>query len=151
MICLRPATEADREALESFVCAPLGVRFQTEVEDFARTLLDWRLEEPGRDVFVLEADGAVAGFVAFEADEDGFFINAAAIHTAAQGRGLGTLMLSSFLADLAAEHPGAYAWWKVDPRNLASCIMSSRVGADDDYPPEIRPHVRYTVVLTPES
>lgn len=92
MIFLRPAVEADRQALEGFACAPLGVEFQTEVEQFVRSALSWRAESRDRDVFVLEVEGLVAGVIAFEQDDDGFFINAAAVHTAAHGHGLGTTM-----------------------------------------------------------
>jgi GNAT superfamily N-acetyltransferase len=68
----------------------------------ARSLWSRALTTPGRRVSVAEVDGRICGVVGFEArDEDGW-VHSLYVAPSAQGSGLGSRLLSSAAAELAA-------------------------------------------------
>lgn len=146
---LRSVAPGDQPELARFECARPGRAFETEVEDFVRSVLQW-LADPegvGREVLVLDAEGEVVGVVVHEDDDGDRFINALAIRADRQGEGLGGLVLRTLLDDLSDRFPGRVATWLVAPANFASHAMSEAAGAEPTSPPETKPYLLYAVGL----
>ena len=149
MTFLRPALRGDREELAQFECARPERQFEIDVEEFVRDAISW-LEDPegvDREVLVLEDSGEIIGVVMHEDDDSDRFINALAIRSDHQGRGLGKLALGTVLDDLAQRYAGHVATWLVAPANFASHAMSEAVGADVTYPPEAKPNALYAIAV----
>ena len=147
MSFLRPALGADQEDLDGFLCARTDSAFEIEVQEFAQELLTWAVGDAHREALVLEVDGSIVGFVAYEDDDGDVFINALGIRADRQGEGLGKMLLLSVLVDLSTSHPGRLATWLVHPANFASHAVSEHVGAVATYPSEDQPYARYAIQL----
>jgi acetyltransferase (GNAT) family protein len=114
-----------------------------------RDAISW-LEDPAgvdREVLVLEDSGEIVGIVMHEDDDGDRFINALAIRSDQQAKGLGRLVLGTVLDDLVQRFAGQVATWLVAPANFASHAMSEAVGADVTYPPETKPNALYAIAL----
>ncbi len=104
--------------------------------------MSW-LEDPegvDREVLVLEDSGEIVGIVMHEDDDGDRFVNALAIRSDNQAKGLGKLVLGTILDDLSRRYAGHVATWLVAPANFASHAMSEAVGADATYPAETKPN-----------
>jgi hypothetical protein len=146
---LRLALEADRAELARFECASPQRSHELEVEAFVRSALDW-LEEPDgvdREVLVLEEDGQILAVVMHEDDDGDRFVNALAVRTDHQCRGLGRQVLAALLFDLSSRYAGSVAIWRVAPANFASHKVSDAVGAVASYPPDVKPFALYAISL----
>ena len=137
---VRPALARDQDGLKSLICSD-GSEAQDDVERwFRRQALAWSFDDPRNHLLVLvrptddEEVEEVIGAIAYEpgADPNEWFVRALAIRRSDQGKQLGRNLMMTCLKDLAEQHPGWVAYWKVDPDNKASIRMSKAVNADRD-------------------
>lgn len=150
---VRDATAVDASAIRQFRCAQSNAVWDTEVEEYARSALEWRAEDPERRVkVIIDDDGALLGLVAYEPIDpddvrDGFFVAFGALVLAAQGRGLGGTVFGLLLNELALEAPGARVVWRVDPHNHRSLRMSERLGYEGLSLAEAKPYLTFVAFL----
>lgn len=157
---LRDATGADAGALESFDLGEQPSVWLDEVTEIVAGLVrsqhDEHQTELDRRVVVAEVDGAVVAVTAHERlDHDTLgplpehrYVMVLAVRVDHRRSGIGSVLLESVLAEMQRDGVRT-ASWLVHPANLASAAFS-RSGfpeADETYPPDERPYVRFTLRL----
>ena len=108
----RRATAADADVVgEVFLGARAGMTYLPDVYTDDETRAFFRSVVASAEVWVVEADGAVAGFAALRGDE----LEHLYVHPRAQGRGLGSALL-----DVAKERrPDGFELWVFQPNEGA--------------------------------
>ena len=157
---LRDATAADAAALESFDLGGQPSAWLDEVAEIVAGLVAWQhdddLSDLDRRVIVADVDGAIVAVTAHERLEhdtlgplvEHRYVMVVAVRADHRRSGIGTALLESVLAEMQREGVRT-ASWLVHPGNLASAAFS-RAGfpeADESYPPDDRPYVRFTLRL----
>ena len=157
---LRDATAADAAALESFDLGGQPSAWLDEVAEIVAGLVAWQhdddLSDLDRRVIVADVDGAIVAVTAHERLEhdtlgplvEHRYVMVVAVRADHRRSGVGTALLESVLAEMQREGVRT-ASWLVHPGNLASAAFS-RTGfpeADESYPPDDRPYVRFTLRL----
>lgn len=157
---LRDATAADAAALESFDLGGQPSAWLDEVAEIVAGLVAWQhdddLSDLDRRVIVADVDGAIVAVTAHERLEhdtlgplvEHRYVMVVAVRADHRRSGVGTALLESVLAEMQREGV-LTASWLVHPGNLASAAFS-RTGfpeADESYPPDDRPYVRFTLRL----
>lgn len=157
---IREASADDAAALESFHVGDLSSVWLAEVAEIVGGLIVWQRDighaALDRRVVVLEIDGDIVAVCAHERIEhvsagpldDHRYVMVVAVRAARQRTGVATLLFESVLADMQ-QRGVLTASWLVHPRNLGSILFARArfPEADETYPPEDHPYVRFELRL----
>jgi GNAT superfamily N-acetyltransferase len=157
---LRHAVAADAAAFESFDIGPLDSAWLREVAQIVDGLLEWR-DDPScarlrREVVIAEESGHVVGVCAHELlrapdgriYEDHRYLMVTAVSNTAQRSGIARQLVETVL-QLLADGGARSVEWLVHPANGPSIAFSRRSfpDADETYPPDDTPYVRFALSL----
>lgn len=132
---IRPAKPSDQSDLARFDCGS-EEPFQAEIcEWLSGEAWAWHLEGTNNRLYVLiDDDGTLAGALAYEPGPNSgtwFFRAFGIIRALHDTRHLGTTLFQQCIEDLIAETGIGFAYWRVDPDNLAALKISRKVAEYD--------------------
>ena len=157
---LRDATSDDETALESFDLGDDRSLWLNEVAEIVSGLVGWRddVEQASldRQIVIADDDGEIVAVAAHHRVEherlgplaEHRYLMVVAVRADHQRSGIARLLTESLLSEMQRNGVRTVGWL-VHPSNLASIAFSRSVfaEADETYPPEDRPYVRFVVSL----
>ena len=159
-VILRDATVVDDAALENLDIGADTSSWLEEVSEIVAGLLAWR-DDPAnrpldRRVVVADVDGEVVAVAAHECIEherlgpldDHRYLMVVAVRADHRRDGVARVLTESLFAEMQTSGVQTVQWL-VHPENLASAGFSRSVfpEADETYPPEDRPYIKFVLAL----
>jgi ribosomal protein S18 acetylase RimI-like enzyme len=159
-VILRDAAQSDEAELQDFDLGAPPTIWLDEVSEILSGLIAWRDDETQADldrlVIVGDINGEMVAVAAHECSEHDRhgplaaerYLMVVAVRSDHRQDGIATTLAESIIADM--QRSGVRSvHWLVYPTNLASISFSRSVfpEADETYPPEDRPYVRFVLSL----